>query len=760
MLKDNLSKTVELLAPAGNMQAFLAAVNAGADAVYMGLKTFNARVMTSNFEIDEYIYAIDYAHKRNVKVYLTLNTLLYDNEIEKALQDVITLYNVGLDGIIVQDLGFASVLRKALPDLPLHASTQMSVCTLEQVRFLEKFGFTRVVLARELSIDEIEYIVKNTKLEVEVFVHGALCVAVSGQCLMSALIGNRSANRGSCAGPCRKKYALCNTNGNVLVKEKYLLSKKDIFGLDKIEKLREIGVTSLKIEGRNKTEEYVAGVVESYRKVLNNGYDKHLDKDVLQLFNRSGKSAGYLGGVRYKDSISFNTAKNTGLVLGKVIDTKKGYVKVRLEQDINMHDGIEIIGGISTIVTCIRDEKFNLVNALVKAGSIVWLGDVDKAKVSDTLYKTSDNMLNEKFKKYSALNLRKVTENIKVVIKGNEEIYAVWNGAQIKIECIPEQSKNALLTEDKIRQAFAKTEDTSLIFDVSIDLDEELFVPTSKLNELRKKVVEYIENSKCIRRDAKLDKSILDIVIEDKVSKEKQTNKNLNSLYVYRFNKTKDYIKYYEEKYNEKLDNLYINAVDFFMYEKDVLKYINKCDVYFVIPNVTLKNESSYILSNLERLINEGVKGIVVGNIGYIEYCNVLKQKYGAILVADYSLNITNTYTANVLKENGIDRLTPLIELEDADITHISKILPIEFALDKITVMTTRYCVLASFVKNAKVNTDCKKECLKQDYYLLDEQNKRYDIITNPLDCVSRLVRNNRRLDDKYLKIGSKRHCI
>ncbi|MBR6640710.1 MAG: U32 family peptidase, partial [Clostridia bacterium] len=246
-MKNNMDNEVEILAPAGSYEAFVAAVNAGAHAVYMGVNKFNARTMANNLSIEEYIIAIDYAHKRNVKVYLTLNTLLLDSEIKEALDIVSTLYKEGLDAVIVQDIGIATLIHKFMPNLPLHASTQMSVLNLEQAKYLESLGFSRVVLGRELSVEEIEYITKNISMEVEIFVHGALCVSVSGQCMASALIGERSANRGSCAQPCRMKYSLYNeTKKEAVIKDRYILSKKDIYGLDTLEALKNAGVKSFK----------------------------------------------------------------------------------------------------------------------------------------------------------------------------------------------------------------------------------------------------------------------------------------------------------------------------------------------------------------------------------------------------------------------------------------------------------------------------------------------------------------------------------
>lgn len=254
----------ELLAPAGTYDAFIAATENGADAVYLGGKLFNARANASNFDNDELKKIVEYAHLRNVKIYVTMNTLLTNNELNEALDFAYDLYNMGIDAVIVQDLGLAKVLHERIPLLHLHASTQMTIYNLAGVKRLEALGFTRVVLARELSLDEIKYICDNTNLEIEVFVHGALCISYSGQCLMSSMIGDRSGNRGKCAQPCRLPYTLLK-NGTPL-KSGYLLSPKDLCTIDYFSKLPNI--TSLKIEGRMKSPEYVATVVSAYRKAI------------------------------------------------------------------------------------------------------------------------------------------------------------------------------------------------------------------------------------------------------------------------------------------------------------------------------------------------------------------------------------------------------------------------------------------------------------------------------------------------------------
>ena len=262
-------QTIELLAPAGSWEALEAAVNAGADAVYMGGKAFGARQYASNFDREEMQKAVYFAHMHRVRLYITVNTLVDDSELGELADYLLFLSNVGIDGIIVQDLGVIRLARQIVPDLPLHASTQMTVTNSEGVKLAAEAGMERVVLARELSLEEINTICHGTDTEIEVFIHGALCVCYSGQCLMSSLIGGRSGNRGRCAQPCRLPYKLVNEAGEDLLSGKdagqYLLSPKDLNTLDILPQLIEAGVTSYKIEGRMKRPEYVAVVIEDQR---------------------------------------------------------------------------------------------------------------------------------------------------------------------------------------------------------------------------------------------------------------------------------------------------------------------------------------------------------------------------------------------------------------------------------------------------------------------------------------------------------------
>ena len=291
-----INKDFEILAPAGSFQTFKAVIEAGADAIYVGGAKFGARAYADNFSQEELLEALDYAHLRNKKVYLTVNTLLKNDEINNKLYDyLLPFYERGLDAVLVQDFGALNYIHKAFPDLPIHTSTQMTVTGIEGVKFLQKYGVTRVVMARETSLPEMKRIHEETGMELEAFVHGALCYCYSGQCLFSSLLGGRSGNRGRCAQPCRLPYTTLDSKGKVLLKDSYILSMKDMCGINNLKELKDSGVYSLKIEGRMKKPEYAAGVVSFYRKYVDSmesvtNYDF---ESIKALGNRCGFTDSY-----------------------------------------------------------------------------------------------------------------------------------------------------------------------------------------------------------------------------------------------------------------------------------------------------------------------------------------------------------------------------------------------------------------------------------------------------------------------------------
>ncbi len=311
---------IEILAPAGSLESLQAAVRCGANAVYLGGKAFNARRNASNFSGKELKSAIDYCHQRNVMVYLTLNTLVGDSELPTAYDAIKSACDAGIDAFIVQDIGLASLVRQVCSSVPLHASTQMSVQSIEGIRILEKLGFSRAVLPRELSEKEIAAISSQTDMELEYFVHGALCMCVSGQCLMSSVLGGRSGNRGLCAQPCRLPFGVNGKGGNNL-------SLKDLSLVDEISRLEKAGICSFKIEGRMKRPEYVAAAVTACKNSINGTKDEELSRSLQAVFSRSGFTKGYFEGRLGKDMFGTRTKEDVENAAGVLSDLKKLYEK-------------------------------------------------------------------------------------------------------------------------------------------------------------------------------------------------------------------------------------------------------------------------------------------------------------------------------------------------------------------------------------------------------------------------------------------------
>lgn len=346
----------EVLAPAGSVEALYAAVKSGADAVYLGSKAFNARKNASNFTEDELESAIRYCHSRNVKVYIALNTLIGNSELSKACEEIECACRLSADALILQDIGLARLAKKIAPDMPLHASTQMSVQCAEGVKLLEKEGFSRVVLARELSAKEIAEIASQTQAELEVFVHGALCMSVSGQCLMSAMLGSRSGNRGLCAQPCRLPFSADSSRGHDL-------SLKDLSVVSKLNELADIGVSSFKIEGRMKRPEYVAAAVTACRKSLEGDLSQELCEQLRAVFSRSGFTDGYYTGKLGKEMFGIRQKEDVTDAAGVLKSLKRLYDKESPKIPVDF------------ALTCVEGEALSL-SAVAMGKSVFAQGEV------------------------------------------------------------------------------------------------------------------------------------------------------------------------------------------------------------------------------------------------------------------------------------------------------------------------------------------------------------------------------------------------
>lgn len=615
-------KKPELLAPAGNMECLVAAISAGCDAVYIGGNMFGARSYAGNFNNEEIMEAIKYAHLYGVKVYVTVNTLVYDKEVEEFMNYIDFLHKNNVDAIIIQDLGMLDLVRKTYPNLEIHASTQMHIHNLEGVKFASDMGIKRVVLARETDIDTIKYIKENTNIELEIFIHGALCISYSGQCLMSYFLTGRSGNRGTCSQPCRMKYDI--VDDKKINKDNYLLSTKDLNTILNIGELIKSGIDSLKIEGRMKRPEYVYLITSLYRKAIDN-YIKYKDtkitnediNEMKKIFNREFTK----GFIFNEDNNKFTNEyrpNHLGIEIGKVIEVDKK-IKIKLSSNLNQGDGIRIIGS---------NDDGGIVNKLYKKGKlvnsalqneIIELDNIYKVKKNDIVLKTTDiEQLNEIKEKIN--NKRKVNIKGCIELYINKPIKLIFSDGYNKVEVlgnIVEQSNNVNMKNEDIKKQITKLGNTIYnLEELEIKRDENIFVRVSELNELRRNVVE-----------------------------------KLNEARLYK-------IEYQKEKYDIKLTEY--NEEKGYSYLINKKEDLNKIKDYKYIYTENEELVSDNIIYKLPRVI----KKVPIGN--YL--CSEIGSVYLNKNISDFSLNVTNSYTVAFLNSLGVKRVTLSYEMKYDDI--------------------------------------------------------------------------------------------
>lgn len=475
---------IELLAPAKDKICAKAAIDYGADAVYIGANDFGARKNAAN-SLEDIKEVVEYAHQFNVKVYAAINTILTDEELEKAQKLITELNKIRIDAIIIQDFGLIEFVSRLTSHVSLHASTQCDNRTPEKVKFLEEAGFSRVILARELSIKQIKEIRAKTNVELEAFIHGALCVSYSGQCYLSQAIGGRSANRGECAQPCRKKYSLKDEDGNFIAKDKYLLCLKDFNASKYIKDLADAGVTSFKIEGRLKDVSYVKNVVAYYRKLIDNlGLKKtssgkilmDFEPDLEKSFNR-GFTDYFLDGKR-KEIYSFDSPKSRGNYIGKVNKISKDCFEINLltshRSPLTAQDGICFFNN-GALVGC-------LVNKAV--GNKIYPNKMDGIKIGAEIYRNVDAEFEKTLK--NSKTCRKLGVKIKFELNKISVIDEDRISAQINYDFEEFAQNPQKMSENIINQLKKSGESDFLVEKVEILSEKLPFLPVSRLNELRR----------------------------------------------------------------------------------------------------------------------------------------------------------------------------------------------------------------------------------------------------------------------------------
>ncbi|MDY3917857.1 MAG: U32 family peptidase [Candidatus Limivivens sp.] len=482
----------ELLAPAGSWESLEAALLAGADAVYLGGNRFGARAYAENLSQERLLEAIDLCHLQNKSLYLTVNTLLKEEELTRDLYDYLApLYEAGLDGVIIQDFGVLRFLRREFPGLLLHASTQMTIHSAMGAKFLADQGASRIVTSRELSLEEIREIHRQTNVEIEAFVHGALCYSYSGQCLLSSMIGGRSGNRGRCAQPCRLPYSLSDGK-EWIAKERYLLSPRDICTLEILPEILEAGVFSLKIEGRMKKPAYTAEVVRIYRKYLDR-YQKYGKKnwkvdpkdvsDLMDLYNRGGFSRGYFQARNGREMMSLDCPGHYGTEGALVLQNRKGTLKLKALEDLHRQDVLEDY--------TLKED--------VSGGRVFQLRTDGRQKEGQILRRTRNAALLGEMDSF--LNQKMVQEKIngKLIISPQKPAILIVSSRGHKAEVsgdIVQEARTQGLGPDKLRKQMEKTGNTPFCFgNLEITLQEGCFLPVQSINELRRRALEELEQA-------------------------------------------------------------------------------------------------------------------------------------------------------------------------------------------------------------------------------------------------------------------------
>lgn len=482
----------ELLAPAKDFETAKIAIDCGADAVYIGGPSFGARSKASN-SIEDLVKLVEYAHKFYVKVYVTLNTILSDNELDEARKLIKTLHDIHIDGLIIQDMGIIQMaIDSEIPPIPLHISTQCNNRELNKIEFFERIGIPRVVLARELSLEQIKEIKNNTNIELECFIHGALCVSYSGQCYLSEYIGGRSANRGECAQPCRKKYSLIDEEGNFLIKDKHLLSTKDFNASKYLKEMINIGVKSFKIEGRLKDKEYVKNVVLYYRNLLDTLCDKTSSGIVKTDFNPNINKSFNRGYTDYflkqrGKCFNFDSPKNKGEFIGKVVEIKKNYIIIDTNKKLNPQDGLTI-KSTGCLINKIEKDK-------------IYPNIMPEVNIGDKVYRNKDFTYEKK------LNNEKIQRKIRVDISISEDgiLTAIDEDKNIVHLNTPigEPANNQTKINRIVEEQLKKTGDTDFIIINYTNRYNFSFLPISKINELRRDLFKKLmfERLKNYKRD-------------------------------------------------------------------------------------------------------------------------------------------------------------------------------------------------------------------------------------------------------------------
>ena len=728
---------MELLAPAGTMENFMAALESGADAIYLGGKVFNARAHAANFGIDELREAVRLAHILDVSVYVTVNILIGDTELKDLEQYIKDLDSIGVDAIIVQDLAVAEIAKRVAPNIHLHGSTQMTAATLDAVRFYESLGFTRVVLARELSLKEIQHICKHCKAEIEVFVHGALCVCYSGQCLMSSFIGGRSGNRGACAQPCRLPYELLDSKGeSVLPKhEAYLLSPKDLNYSEHMNELVAAGVTSFKVEGRMKKVSYVRQVIGTYREILDEASIHENQRKALSSgFNR-GFSTAYLEDTVGRQMMTVVAPNHQGKPIGESY-TKKGEVYLSLTEPIEQGSLVKILQSNGSVTYYTVDDEWTCVSDTLYKGRPAEGLAVGQLYLASTPKNAKSRGLQEFTRKYDMSVYLSVGSNGETNYTELTAILDSGLSVTVTNEYVPAIANKVPTSLEKVTEQLGRLGNT--LFRLSyVDIPDGPYMwPASVLNALRRDAVTALETALITHHV----ESWQALQVTSDVDYDFKAQHELSydtcpmiSARVDEIEGVKAAISGGAQKIVFGGDRLSRTPYALSIYD-EVARLCAQSDVIctFATPRVVKDDEVEAYKHTLEAIVQARPDSISIHVPQALLWLRELG--YTGAIEADTGLNIFNTPTLHFWEQLHISCVNPSQELTLKQITELAKHshVPIETMIHGYTeMMISEYCAIASFVgTGSKVN--CPMPCVKESYSLKDRKGEIFPIRTDP----------------------------
>lgn len=678
----------ELLAPAGSMEALKAAISNGCDAIYLGMQKFGARAYSSNFDFESLKEAVAYAHLRNVKIYVTMNTIVFEQEIPEMKKQMHTLNEIGVDGIIVQDLAALDYMVKNFLDMEAHCSTQMGIDDLDGTLLLKELGAKRVVLSREVDIEKVKEIKRVAKIPLEIFVHGALCISYSGNCLMSGLIGYRSGNRGRCVGSCRKVYELIDRTTETTIEKNYILSAKDLNTIDFIDELKDID--SLKIEGRMKEPAYVANAVSKYRMALDRVITEEDKKDLSKTFNRTF-TKGYLFNEDKKDITNVLRPNNFGLEIGRISKIIKDTYEITLSHPLNQNDIIRISHNDEDVilnVVKLYDREGNLIN---KADDVCYIKIKEKISKGDLVYVTKDYAYYKELESSLEKEFRRFNLDIRVHAYPESKLVIEAKGLGFDYlyeseELLGEAINNPTTKEQVIKQ-FARLNDT--VFKLNhVDFDAcNAFVPAKLLNGARREIVQALYDLK--------------------LNSQKKRTKALKE----------------KEKISFSPKQPYLTASVTTKEQYDACLSSGIQEIYF--ENVIRRNQNAYQSKEGQLLI---------GGYGGIHHYRKTNP-----FIADYSLNVVNAASCYELYRLGAKRVTLSYELNKNQIEDLIHAYSQEnegapalemIVYGKAPLMFTKYCPLEKM--------DQCGHCKTKSFELKDEHGT-FPILTHE-DCAVTLL--------------------